>query len=166
VASLGAQTAIAGGGRYRVALPGGGDAVAGVGFAAGVERLLLARGWGEQPAAALGPVEVYVAGLGPAGLMAGMRLAAVLRQAGYRVLAEVEERSLKAQMRTANRIGAKMVLIQGESELAAGAVLGKNMSDSSQELVALDAVPAWLAARVGPRAPAAGAGLPAAGSPV
>ena len=147
VPSLGAQTAIAGGGRYRVGLPGINEPVAGVGFAAGVERLLLARGWTEQPAAGLGAVDVYVGGLGRVGLVAGMKLAAAIRQAGCRVLAEVEERSLKAQMRTANKVGAKVVLVQGGSELAAGTVLCKSMADSVQEMVPVTEAVAWVTAR-------------------
>jgi histidyl-tRNA synthetase len=133
--NLGAQNAVAGGGRYRIELPGVKNAVPGVGFAAGVERLLLARGvlpGGE--AMGLGEVDVYVAGLGEAGTVAGLELAQRLRRADWRVLAETEGRSLKAQLRTADKSGAGYVFILGEQELATGTVACKCLADSRQQV--------------------------------
>jgi histidyl-tRNA synthetase len=64
--------------------------------------------------------------------------------AGLRVLAGLGARSLKAQMRAANRAGARWTLIIGDSELAAGTVVCKNMAASQQESVPREAVLDWL----------------------
>lgn len=143
---LGAQDALAGGGRYSIVPPGATKPVDGVGFAAGMERLLMAR---QSLGVAVSPrteADVYVVSLGEASVTPGLVLARDLRQAGLalRVRAETAGRSMKAQMRTANRLGARLVLIQGESELAAGEVVCKNMVSSEQVTVARGAVVAWL----------------------
>ena len=133
---LGAQTAIAGGGRYELYLPGQNKPVPGVGFAAGAERLLLAReSLGITDNAAAVPA-VYLIGLGEAARIENLRLADRLRAAGLRVELEVEERSMKAQMRAANRSGARLALVRGDNELAAGIAQLKNMADGSQREIA------------------------------
>ena len=143
---LGAQDALAGGGRYTIVPPGGKKPLAGVGFAAGMERLLMAR-------ASLGlettegtEADVYVVSLGADAVTPGLVLAQCLRQSelDLRVRAETAGRSMKAQMRTANRLGARLVLIQGENELAEGVVLCKSMASSDQVSVPRDGVVAWL----------------------
>jgi histidyl-tRNA synthetase len=143
---LGAQDALAGGGRYSIIPPGATKPVDGVGFAAGMERLLMAR---QSLGVAVPPraeADVYVVSLGESSVAPGLVLARDLRQAnlGLRVRAETSGRSMKAQMRTANRLGARLVLIQGESELAAGEVVCKNMVSSEQVSVARDGVADWL----------------------
>ncbi|MDT8390985.1 MAG: histidine--tRNA ligase [Lentisphaeria bacterium] len=133
---LGAQNAVAGGGRYSIPLAGLKKPMRGVGFAAGMERLLLARGVVEMAPADLGAVDVYVAAVGNEALPAGLAFAKDLRRDALRVLAETDGRSLKAQLRTANRVGAKVVVILGGNELANGTALIRNMADSRQEEVA------------------------------
>lgn len=136
--NLGAQNAIAGGGRYRIPLAGVKQPVAGVGFAAGVERLLLARNIGEAEPASQGPVDVYLAAVGEGLLGEGLKLAEKLRRAGLRVIAETEGRSLKAQLRTANRVAARITVILGEGELERGVAGIRDMCSSEQAEVALD----------------------------
>jgi histidyl-tRNA synthetase len=143
---LGAQDALAGGGRYSIVPPGSNKPLDGVGFATGMERLLMAReslglGTKECPEA-----DVYVVSLGSDAVNPGLGLAQDIRKAGLdlRVRAETAGRSMKAQMRTANRFGVRFVLIQGESELAEGIVLCKNMASSDQVSVPRDGVVAWL----------------------
>lgn len=144
---LGAQNAIAGGGRYSVPLAGFKNPLRGVGFAVGVERLLLAKGVGDTDPADVGPVDVYVAALGPECLAHGLALAGQLRAAGLRALAETDGRSLKAQLRTANRVDAPLAIIVGGSEIERDIVLIRNMADSQQHEVARpNAVEAVLAA--------------------
>ncbi len=130
---LGAQNAIAGGGRYSICLPGVKQPVVGVGFAAGVERLLLAKGLVDLPPASQSEVDVYVAALGEALVPGGMQIARQLRQAGLRVMAETEGRSLKAQLRTADRVAANLVAILGDQENDRGVILCRSM-DSSQQV--------------------------------
>lgn len=137
---LGAQNAIAGGGRYSIPLAGVKKPMCGVGFAAGIERLLLAKGIVEMPPADLGVVDVYVTAVGKEALPHGLNLAKELRNNDLRVLAETDGRSLKAQLRTANRISAKIVVILGENEIENHTALVRNMADSQQEEISLDDV--------------------------
>ena len=132
--SLGAQNAIAGGGRYNIYLPGTKKPVSGVGYALGMERLIMARSpdAAESPPRGLGDIDIFVAGQGDESGSRNLELARELRQAGYNVLAETEGRSIKAQMRTANKINAELVLIQAEEELEKGVVACREMESSEQ----------------------------------
>ena len=129
--ALGGQTAIAGGGRYELFLPGQNRPVPGVGFAAGVERLLLARQSLEKTGAAE-PAAAYLVGLTPEMRVANLALANKLRAAGLKIALELEDRSFKAQLRGANKSGAKLAVIRGESEAEKGIAVVKNMADGSQ----------------------------------
>jgi len=129
--ALGGQTAIAGGGRYELFLPGQNRPVPGVGFAAGVERLLLARQSLEKTGAAE-PAAAYLVGLTPEMRVANLALANKLRAAGLKIALELEDRSFKAQLRGANKSGAKLAVIRGESEAEKGVAVVKNMADGSQ----------------------------------
>jgi len=129
---LGAQNAIAGGGRYEVLLPGASRPIPGVGFAAGLERLLMAReADGAAPLPAPAP-DVFLAGLGEEAIRHNLSLAMEMRRSGIAAIAEVEPRSLKAQLRAAARSGARLAVIRGDSELAAGTVILRDLADSSQ----------------------------------
>ena len=129
--ALGAQTAIAGGGRYELFLPGQNRPVPGVGFAAGVERLLLARQALEKVNTAENAA-VYLVGLTPEMRIANLALANRLRESGLKVALELEDRSFKAQLRGANKSGARLAVIRGGDEAARGVAVVKNMSDGSQ----------------------------------
>lgn len=130
---LGAQNALAGGGRYVISLPGDEKTVEGVGFAAGMERLLLARESLKLAAPAAAAPQLYVVALGERALADALPLAQQLREAGFRVLAETAGRSMKAQMRTANKSGVTFALIRGDNELDKGTVVCKNLATSVQE---------------------------------
>lgn len=143
---LGSDDALAGGGRYQITLPGSNTPINGVGFACGMERLLLARegvGLKAEPEAAS---DTYIVAVGDAAIAAGLNLAGELRLAGIggRVRADFTGRSMKAQMRSANRSGARMVLILGESELADGVITCKNMSSSEQSTIQRSEICSWL----------------------
>jgi histidyl-tRNA synthetase len=114
----GAQDAIGGGGRYDglVSALGGPD-LAGIGFAFGLERLQLAAGDGDGAATA--PLAL-VAPMGEAAGAAGLALARRLRQTGARIDLESPHRRLKAQMKQADKVGARFVVILGDAELEAG----------------------------------------------
>lgn len=129
---LGAQSALAGGGRYRIDLPGLKKPVEGVGFAAGMERLIMARESLQKQAAPKNTVDTFVVGLGEEAVLPALSLCETLRGKGFNVLTEYEKRSMKSQMRTANKLGAKVTLILGESELANNTVICKNMKTSEQ----------------------------------
>jgi histidyl-tRNA synthetase len=126
---LGAQNALAGGGRYDGMIAElGGPSVPAIGFAMGLERLLLAMG----PAAPAEPPVVLVAPLGDAAPQA-LLLARELRQAG--VVAEVDARggSLKSMLRRANALAAPIALILGQGEIERGVVQLKDLAAHAQE---------------------------------
>jgi histidyl-tRNA synthetase len=131
---LGAQNALLGGGRYDglVKQLGGPDRV-GIGFAAGLERLVLALP-ATVPIAPAAP-EAFVAALGDAARPAALALLRDLRRAGLNAQIDYEGRTLKSQMKRADRLGAALVLILGEDELARGEVTVKRMATSAQESV-------------------------------
>jgi histidyl-tRNA synthetase len=122
---LGAQNAVGGGGRYDGLVRDlGGPDVAGIGFALGVERLVLVLG--ERAGAADRP-EFLLAPLGEEAEVAAFRLAHRLRRHGARVEVGSAGKSLKSQMRQADKLGVRWVLILGEDELAAQKVTVRDM---------------------------------------
>ena len=126
--------AVAGGGRYQLVPPGSNKPIEGIGFAAGMERLLMARAAAGLSTGASAEADIMVAALGENAVPAGLKLAQELRAAlgTMRIKADFSSRSLKAQLRTANRLGAKTVLILGDNEIANATVICRNMNDSSQ----------------------------------
>ena len=130
--ALGEQIAIAGGGRYELFLPGEKRPLPGVGFATGVERLLMVREALNAPVPAETNADCFLIGLGSAARMENLVLANALRKAGKNIALELEERSFKAQMRAANRSQAAYTLIRGESELENNIAIIKKMDDGSQ----------------------------------
>ena len=130
--ALGEQIAIAGGGRYELFLPGEKKPLPGVGFAAGVERLIMVREALNAPIPDSAAADCYLIGLGADARMKNLIIADQLRKAGKNVALELEERSFKAQMRSANRSGAALTVIRGESELEKAIAIVKKMDDGSQ----------------------------------
>jgi histidyl-tRNA synthetase len=137
--ALGSQNAIAGGGRYEIAL--GKKAIPGVGFAMGMERVITsleACGIVAEQFAPKGGV--HLVSLGEKALAENMKLARELREKGMRCSMELAAKSMKAQMRKANKVGAAKVIIRGEDEIAKGTVVIKDMKEGSQEEVSLEDV--------------------------
>ncbi len=133
---IGAQNAVLGGGRYDglVKQLGGPDRV-GIGFAAGVERLVLALP--DTLALPEKRPDVFIAALGEPAREVALTLLRDLRRAGVNAQVEYEGRSLKSQMKRADRLKAPLVFILGEDELARGEVSVRRMATSSQESVPL-----------------------------
>jgi histidyl-tRNA synthetase len=143
---LGAQGAVAAGGRYDGLVQElGGPAIAGIGFALGVERLTMLLSMQETPAAS-GP-SYYVAWVGEKARDWALPLVHRLRQKGLSVEMEGQSRSLKSQMRRADKLKAVSVLIVGDDELAKGKAVWRNMASKQQEEISLDGVEAELIAR-------------------
>lgn len=148
---LGAQSALAGGGRYDGLAEAIGAArrVPAVGFAAGIERLFLAlQARGHELGAAPPPRAFFVA-LGQAAAREAFRQAHRLRREGLAVGLDLKGRSFKAQMREANRQRAAYCIIIGDSELGAGQAQVKDMATGEQEAVAFDSLVARLASGAG-----------------
>lgn len=123
--SLGSQKAVAAGGRYDTMVDEfSGPATPGIGFALGMERLIpLLMDSGEEPR---GP-DLFLCPLGGEASEKGLLLAEQLRAEGLRVEINYDSSSLRSQMRKANRIAAKFVIILGENELSTGVIEVKNM---------------------------------------
>jgi histidyl-tRNA synthetase len=140
-----AQATLFGGGRYDgLAEALGGPRVPGVGFGMGLERVLLALAdEGVEPPGEAGPV-VFVAGIG-SGREAATALLRTLRGAGVPADALFEERSLKAQLKAADRADARFAAIVGDRDAEAGVATLRRLSDGAQEEVRLDDVVNWLA---------------------
>jgi len=134
---LGAQAAVGAGGRYDGLVEQlGGPSVPGIGFALGMERLVLLLQQKEAELPVSG-VDLLVAGLGEQSTDYGFGLAHGLRTAGMRVAMDLEGRSLKSQMKQAGKLGAAHVLILGEQELAEGKAVLRNMATQEQQEIML-----------------------------
>ena len=131
---LGAQSAVAGGGLIEEM---GGSPTPAVGFATGLERLLLALESQNLLPEKNRSVDAYVVALGEAAQSEGFKLLNNLRKAGLSAAMDFAGRSMKAQMKQANKLGARYALILGDDEIAEGVVMLRSMSDSQQEKVAL-----------------------------
>lgn len=146
VQGIGAQNAVLGGGRYdNLVKQLGGPERAGIGFAAGLERLVLAMP--AEDAGALG-VDAFVVVIGddPCVQSEAHVLARDLRRTGLSVQVDHEVRSPRAQMKRADRVGAAHVLLLGEDEIDHNTVTVKDMATGQQEVVPRADVAARLAA--------------------
>jgi len=133
---LGAQNAVAGGGRYDgLSEELGGPHLPGIGFAIGCERLLALLPDDTVPCEPA--LDVFIVPLGPEALRTAVRLAHSLRQKNVRVEFGVGGKSLKAQLKQANRLGVPYTVILGEEELASGTAVLRHMETSSQEQIPL-----------------------------
>ena len=130
--ALGAQDALAGGGRYQISLAG--KTLEGVGFAMGIERVLgaLQKVRGDDVGGEVRPL-VWLASQGEAAFAENLVLLQTLRQRGIRARMDLSGRSLKAQMRAANRADATVVIVRGEQEIENGLFQVKDMASSTQE---------------------------------
>ena len=144
-AASGAQSAVCAGGRYDGLIAQlGGKPTPGIGFAAGIERMILnLQEQGAEPPDD-GPRPYVVAYRGPAARTAAVRLATDIRDAGGQAVL-APDRSLKAQLRYASSIGAPAVLLLGDAELERGVVALRDMTAGEQrELPLAGAVRALL----------------------
>jgi histidyl-tRNA synthetase len=147
-ATLGAQSAVGGGGRYdNLVAECGGPKTPAVGFSSGIERLLMAleaEGALEAPVAA---PDIMVVAAGSAARTAAQVLAAELR-GRWRVDVDLLARSLGSQMKSADRLGVRCALVVGDDELSGNYVTLRDMAEGSEEKVSRPDLPAVLAARL------------------
>ncbi len=142
-----AQNALGGGGRYDGLVEAlGGPATPGIGFALGVDRTLLACD--DEGVFGAEPVELDAFVVDVTGGLHGATITAELRAAGFAVDRGFDNRSMKAQMKLANRSGARFAVLIGDDELAAGTVVVKPMrSEGDQVAIPRSEIGAHLAAR-------------------
>jgi histidyl-tRNA synthetase len=145
---LGAGDTLVGGGRYdRMIEELGGPKVPAIGFAAGLERLLIASASGISTETAT--VQVFVAPLGPSAGTHGLVLAKELRRSGIECELDGRGASLKAMLRRASGLGARFAMIVGDTEIAEGCVQIKDLSAQTQEKVPRDRVLTYVAGKLG-----------------
>ncbi|MHB1125447.1 MAG: histidine--tRNA ligase [Bacillota bacterium] len=139
VAGIGAQSSIGGGGRYDgLVAECGGPPLPGIGFGMGLERILLAleaQGVDLPAASAAG---VYIAAIGEGARMETFAMINRLRQEGIRSEMDYMDRSLKAQMKAADRYGARLVVILGDAEIERQVAVVRIMATGEQQEVPLD----------------------------
>ncbi|PSW19666.1 histidine--tRNA ligase [Photobacterium sanctipauli] len=145
--SLGAQGTICGGGRYDGLVEQlGGKATPAVGFAMGLERLVLMMETLEL-ADVRRPVDVYMVTAGEGTMLAGMKLAEKLREevSGLRVMSHFGGGNFKKQFKRADNVGAAIALVLGENEIAENTVVVKDLRGGDQTTMSQDDVAAKLA---------------------
>ncbi len=135
-ADAGAQGTVGAGGRYDGLIEAlGGRPTPGIGFAAGIERVVLnMKKAGIEPPNRSQP-QVCVVHLGAEAKLAATRLAHELRLAGLHTVLSVGDRSMRAQLRYANSLGVAHALILGEDEVTSGTVVVRSMAEGAQETV-------------------------------
>lgn len=136
---IGAQGTVCGGGRYDGLIEQlGGNPTPALGFAMGLERLIMTM---ENKGAEFVPAkkcDLYIAAMGDKAREKSVVMAKQLRDEGYRAEFDTMNRGIKPQMKYANKIGAAFVIVLGDNELESGTVKLKNMSSGEQVDVALD----------------------------
>ena len=131
---IGAQGTVCGGGRYNHLVEEvGGKPTPAVGFGMGLERLLLVLENTNNLKAEPECIDVYVASLGEAAQDAARKIVMDLREKGVKAENDIMDRGIKAQMKYADRVGAKYVVVIGDEELQNGVVNIKNMQNGETQ---------------------------------
>jgi histidyl-tRNA synthetase len=147
-----AQTAVGGGGRYDGLVEDlGGPATPGVGFALGIDRTLLACDSEEVFDLGSPQIDAFIVDVVDG--MAALRLSDELRAAGFTVDRAYDGRSMKSQMKVADRSGARVAVIIGQDEAEAGNCTVRNLMTSDQSIVLQAELVTHLASIVGERNP-------------
>ncbi len=133
--TLGSQQAVGAGGRYSGLVSQlGGPQVDAIGFAVGMERILLALG---KETADIPALDVWLVSMDEKALQQNFLLAQQIREAGFSADMSYKLSSMKSQMRLADKMKARYVFILGEEELNKGVVTVKNMQKGTQEQISL-----------------------------
>jgi len=141
----GAQSTLAGGGRYDGLIEElGGKPTPALGFAAGIERIILNLKKQKIDAPPLPRPPVFIAYIGEAARAEAVKLAASLRRGGIGVIAALGDKSLKAQLRQANNLGVSYAVIIGEEEVKGGTVIVRDMTSAEQQTIPLAKLPGEL----------------------
>ena len=135
----GSQSALGGGGRYDDLIEElGGKPTPGIGFASGIERIITNLKKQNIPIPPLPAPVVYIASIGEAAREVATKLAGDLRRQGINLIQAQGVKSLKAQLRQANSLGASQTVILGEEEIKTRSVQLRDMSTSKQQTVDWD----------------------------
>jgi len=138
---FGAITTLAGGGRYNGLVEElGGPESPGIGFAMSIERLLLAINAENNTWADLSSLDVYVIGMGEAAKKKAVELTYELRQNNITSEMDYLDRKIKTQMKSADRLKAKLVLVIGDDELEKQSAMLKDLATGEQQLIPFSAL--------------------------
>ncbi len=136
---IGAQSTVCGGGRYDGLIAElGGPAVQAVGFAMGIERLMMVAEAQGAEFPEKSTCDIYLAPMGKKAEIAATKLCTLLRDEGFEALTDINGRGLKAQMKYADKIGAKLSCVIGDNELENKKLIIKNMRTGDTYEVSLD----------------------------
>lgn len=139
--NIGAQGTVCGGGRYDGLVEQlGGPRLSGIGFGMGLERLLMVMEHSGSPFPEPVPCKIYLGSMGKGAAEKAAALAAGLRAEGFKAECDLMGRSVKAQMKYADKIGAQYSAVIGDDELSSGSLRVKNMitGDTAQVKLSLD----------------------------
>ena len=137
----GAQSTLGGGGRYDDLIEElGGKPTPAIGFATGIERIVLNLKKQAVPVPALPRPQVFIAHMGEEARNEAVKLTSTLRRAGIGAIEATGDKSLKAQLRQANSLGVRHTVIIGERELQTGTVVLRDMTSGEQKNIPLDQV--------------------------
>ena len=135
---IGAQSTVCGGGRYDGLIGQmGGPKTPSLGFAMGIERLMMVLSAQNAELPKAPTCDLFIATLGENAILKASALCRLLRDEGYKVQTDICGRGLKAQMKYADKIGAKFSLVLGDNEVESGKATLKNMSNSAEKEIAL-----------------------------
>ncbi len=149
--AAGAQSTLCGGGRYDNLIEElGGKPTPAVGFAIGIERIIINLKSQDISVPALPRPRVFIAHIGDEARRESMKLASRLRQANIGVIIAIGDKSLKAQMRQANSLGVTRAVIIGDEEIKAGSVVLRDMANARQETVPRGELPGLLERAIRP----------------
>lgn len=147
--NIGSQGTVLGGGRYDTLIENlGGPSVPAVGFGSGIERALLVLENTGKTIPAAPPLGAYIAGMDGATRAKAFEICAELRRAGISADTDHANRSIKAQFKYADKVGARFVVVVGSNEMESGVYTVKDMQNSSSEEVAAQSLGAYIAAKL------------------
>ncbi|MFP4660747.1 MAG: histidine--tRNA ligase [Halanaerobiales bacterium] len=136
---LGAQDTVLAGGRYNgLAEEVGGRSTPGIGFAMGMERLMLTLEQENIELPAVNDIDLYITTIGENAKKSAFKYIYQLRESGLKTEIDYLDRSVKSQMKAADRMNATFTIILGEDELSSGKATIKNMKTGEQEEILLE----------------------------
>ena len=143
--SIGAQSTVCGGGRYDGLISQmGGPQTPALGFAMGLERLVLVLNSQQTELPAEPTCDIYLVTMGDAAKIKSTELCAALRAKGIKAQTDICGRGLKAQMKYADKIGAKFTAVIGDNEIETGKINLKNMCDGTVSEISFDGIADFL----------------------
>ena len=138
---IGAQSTVCGGGRYDgLVAQMGGPQVASLGFGMGIERLMLVLESQKVELPKAKTSDIYIVTMGEAAQIKSAALCAALRQEGLKAETDLCNRGMKAQMKYADKIGAKFSMVLGDNELESGKAKLRDMEDGTEKEILIDEI--------------------------